>query len=112
MSQSKKQIAAAAKKTTDALGEHVKGLTDHTLDVALYNNHGHAMGRQGPKGHPLPPSHAHLQGGGFIPRGVLMSDSGEASQGGFQQSGAAGADYSTTSVGDTGDPDSGGPTGY
>jgi hypothetical protein len=67
------------------------------------------MGRQGPKGHPLPPSHAHLQGGGFIPRGVLMSDSCEASQGGFQQGGAAGADYSTTSVGDTGDPDSGDP---
>jgi hypothetical protein len=67
LSQSKKQIAAATKEPTDALGEHVNGLTDHTLDVALYNNRGHAMGRQGPKGHPLSPSHANLQGGGFIP---------------------------------------------
>jgi hypothetical protein len=41
-----------------------------------------------------------------------MSDSGEASQGGFPQGAAAGADYQTTSVGDTEDADSGGPSGY
>jgi hypothetical protein len=34
-----------------------------------------------------------------------------SNQGGFQQGGAAGADYETTSVGDTPDADSGGPSG-
>jgi hypothetical protein len=37
---------------------------------------------------------------------------GYSSQGGFQQGGAAGADYETTSTANTGDSDSGGPTGY
>jgi hypothetical protein len=37
---------------------------------------------------------------------------GSSSQGGFSPGGAAGADYQTTSVGDTLDADSQGPTGY
>ena len=37
---------------------------------------------------------------------------GFSSQGGFQQGGAAGAEYTTTSVGDTPDADSQGSTGY
>jgi len=37
---------------------------------------------------------------------------GFSSQGGFQQGGAAGADYTTTSTGNTGDADSGGPSGW
>jgi hypothetical protein len=37
---------------------------------------------------------------------------GCSSEGGFQQGGAGGAEYETTSVGDTPDADSAGPTGY
>jgi hypothetical protein len=37
---------------------------------------------------------------------------GFSSQGGFQSGGASGADYETTSTGNTGDADSGGPTGF
>jgi hypothetical protein len=37
---------------------------------------------------------------------------GQSSQGGFAPGGASGAQYQTTSVGDTGDSDSGGPSGY
>jgi hypothetical protein len=42
----------------------------------------------------------------------LPGDAGQSSQGDFQQSGAAGAQYTTTNVGsDVGDADSG-PSGY
>jgi hypothetical protein len=37
---------------------------------------------------------------------------GQSSQGGFAPGGSGGADYSTTSTGNTGDSDSGGPSGY
>ena len=37
---------------------------------------------------------------------------GQSSQGAFSQGGAAGADYETTSTGNTGDVDPQGPTGY
>jgi hypothetical protein len=37
---------------------------------------------------------------------------GFSSQGGFQQGGAAGADYETTNTGNTGDADSGGASDY
>jgi hypothetical protein len=37
---------------------------------------------------------------------------GQGSQGSFPLGGAAGADYSTTDTGNTGDADSGGPSGY
>ena len=37
---------------------------------------------------------------------------GQSSQGGFATGGASGADYQTSSTGNTGDSDSQGPTGY
>jgi transcription elongation factor len=37
---------------------------------------------------------------------------GQGSQGSFQQGGASGADYQTTSTGSVGDADSGGASGY
>ena len=41
------------------------------------------------------------------------SVTGQGSQGAFSQGGASGsADYQTTNTGNTGDSDSGGPTGY
>ncbi len=42
----------------------------------------------------------------------LPGDAGESSQGAMSPGGASGSDYSTTSVGDTPDADSTGPTGY
>jgi len=33
------------KKTIAMLGQHVKGLVSHTLDVSEYGFHGHAAGR-------------------------------------------------------------------
>jgi hypothetical protein len=72
-----------AKKTVRALGEHVKGLVGHTLDMATYNAHGHAAGRQGARGHQMPPNDAHKQGGSFIPQAVFNT---------FSQNGSAQAD--------------------
>lgn len=51
-------------------------------------------------------------GGGPETNIRLPGDTGQSSQGGFQQGGAAGAEYSTTSTGNTGDSDSGGPSGW
>ena len=58
----------------------------------------------------MPDSDAHRQAGAFIPA-KIFADTSEASQGRFQPGGAAGADYETTSTGNTGDSDSGGPSG-
>jgi hypothetical protein len=64
------------------LKKHLAQLTQHTKEVQAYG------------GHP-----------GF-------EVTGQSSQGGFATGGASGADYQTTSVGNTGDSDSGGPSGY
>lgn len=114
MSRTKKQIADAAAQTKAVLGQHVKELISHTLDVADYNGHGHAIGKQGRHGHDMVASDAHKQSGEYIPQ-RMYGDSGQSSQGGFTGSGmfggASGADYETTSVGDTPDADSAGPNG-
>jgi len=64
------------------LKAHLAQLTSHTKEVKNYG------------GHP-----------GF-------EVTGQGSQGGFAPGGSGGADYQTTSVGNTGDSDSGGPSGY
>ena len=64
------------------LKAHLAQLTQHTKEVQAYG------------GHP-----------GF-------EVTGQSSQGGFATGRASGADYQTTSVGNTGDCDSGGPSGY
>jgi hypothetical protein len=68
MAQTKKQIADAATKTRATLNEHVRDLVDQTLDSAIYNQHGHFVGKQGPHGHDMVASDAHLQNGQFIPQ--------------------------------------------
>jgi hypothetical protein len=71
--------------------KHLGDMTKHAAVVRDYNGHG----------------------GGNPETGLrLPGDTGQSSQGGFQQGGAAGADYSTTSTGNTGDSDSGGPSGW
>ena len=62
--------------------KHLAQLTRHALEVKSYG------------GHP-----------GF-------EVTGQSSQGAFSPGGASGADYQTTSAGNTGDADSQGPTGY
>jgi hypothetical protein len=65
--------AVTEKKTRDALHSHVQQLSDFTLQSSRYNAHGHAEGRQGAKGHEMPPSDAHLQRDGdrIIPQGAF-----------------------------------------
>jgi hypothetical protein len=50
MSKKNQQVSSDAKKTMALLGQHVRGLVEHTLDVAAYGSHGHAAGRQGAAG--------------------------------------------------------------
>ena len=52
---------------------HFKTLTSLTLDNAVAVGHGHAMGRQGAKGHTMVPSDAHTQGGQYIRQGSFDS---------------------------------------
>jgi hypothetical protein len=51
--------------------EHFQSLVDHTLESAQYNGHGHLEGKQGHRGHDMPDSTAHLQGGAHIPAKVI-----------------------------------------
>jgi hypothetical protein len=69
--------------------KHLSEMTKHAAVVQQYNGHG-----AGPE------------------TGLRLPNTGESSQGGFQQGGAGGADYTTTSTGNTGDADSGGPSGW
>jgi len=62
--------AQRAQQTRDTLGEHVKELVGHALDSAEYVGHGHFVGRQGPRGHDMVASDAHLQNGQFIPQAM------------------------------------------
>ena len=65
------EIAGTARKTTAILSNHVRELVGHTLDSSRYNGHGHAEGRQGPKGHDMVDSDAKLQKGEYIPRAAF-----------------------------------------
>jgi hypothetical protein len=68
----------------------------------------HSMPVKGLKAHLAQlTSHVHevAQYGGY-------EATGQSSQGGFATGGANGGDYQTTSTGNTGDCDSGGPSGY
>ena len=55
---------------------HHQEIVGHLLDSALYGGHGHAVGRQGAKGHEMVASDAHLQGDhAYIPQAVFSRDS-------------------------------------
>ena len=68
----------------------------------------------------MPKSDAHKQVGSFVPQDMYRNTTkdygshgtGFSSQGALSPGGAAGADYQTTSVGDTPDADSGVPTDF
>jgi hypothetical protein len=119
------KVGSDARRTMQVLGKHVEQLTGHLLDASDYNAHGHATGRQGAKGHPMPKSDAHLQDGAHVPQDMYGAlhvdrtdetkdygpgDIGYGSRGAFASGG--GTNYETTNVGDTPDADSAGPTGY
>jgi hypothetical protein len=70
-------IERAAQKTKAVLGQHVKELVAHTVAMAEYNGHGHAVGRQGRAGHVLPPSNAHLQSGARLPQNICDGYGGD-----------------------------------
>ena len=63
--------AATPRPMSAAQHDHFKSLVGHTLTGAAYGGHGHAVGKQGPKGHEMVPNDSHRQAGSYIPRGVL-----------------------------------------
>jgi len=60
MSKQQERINRATRAKA-VLGQHVKELVGHTVAMAEYNGHGHAAGRQGHTGHPMPKSNLNLQ---------------------------------------------------
>lgn len=65
----------------------------------------------------MKPEHARTHLAAMVSHANEVKDYGAhgthcSSQGAFSSGGAAGADYQTTSTGNTGDADSQGPTGY
>jgi len=51
---------------------HHQELAGHLIDNSIRAGHGgHMLGKQGPKGHDMPPNDLHLQAGSYIPRGVM-----------------------------------------
>jgi hypothetical protein len=62
--------AERAQQTRDVLGKHVAELTGHAVDSALYNSHGHLVGRQGPRGHDMVRSDLDKQAGQYIPQAM------------------------------------------
>jgi hypothetical protein len=110
MSKAKERnVIAPDGATTKALSKMSETMHGHALDTALRAGHGHAVGSVA--GTKAPDNDHSLQRGSFIPQRIFAGSS-QASQGGFQQGGAAGADYETASVGDTPDADSAGSSGY
>src|SRR5262249_2386345 len=99
-------IAGPTEKALSKMSAEMHG---HMMDTALRSGHGHAMGSVA--GNKAPDNDHALQKNQFIPQRVFAGPS-QASQGGFQQGGAGGADYQTSSEGDSPDCDSAGPTGY
>jgi hypothetical protein len=68
---SKRQsVERAARKSKAMLGQHVKELLAHRLEVSRYGGHGHAEGRQGRAGHPMPKSDAQRQSHAHIPQNM------------------------------------------
>jgi hypothetical protein len=61
--------ATNPRSMSTAQHNHFKTLVSSTLDNAVAVGHGHAVGSQGPKGHTMVPSDAHMQGGQYIPQG-------------------------------------------
>jgi len=103
-----RHVIAQEGPTRATLAKMSEVMHGHLVDTALRAGHGHAMSNV--SGHTAPDNDHALQKNQFIPQRVLAGPS-EGSQGSFQQGGAA-ADYETTSTGNTGDSDSGNPTGY
>ena len=64
------QIRRAAQKMQAVLGQHVGDLVNHTLEASEYNGHGHAEGKQGRAGHPMPRSDAHRQANAYVPQNM------------------------------------------
>jgi len=101
-----RHIIALDGPTRATLAKMSEVMHGHLVDTALRAGHGHAMSNV--SGHTAPDNDHALQKNQFIPQRVFAGPS-EGSQGGFAP--AAGADYTTSSVGDTPDCDSGGPSG-
>lgn len=102
-----RHVVAANDKTEKALSEMSTSMHGHLIDTALRAGHGHVVGSVG--GNDAPRNDHVLQQGGFLPQKIFAGPS-QVSGGSFE-SGASNADYSTTSVGDTPDADSGTPGG-
>jgi hypothetical protein len=109
MAKKERNVVVPEGTGTKALNAMSAEMHGHLATTALRAGHGHLLGHQG--GHEMPDSDAHKQAGAFIPQRVFAGPS-QVSQGGFQQDGAQGAEYETTSSADTPDADSTGPTGY
>jgi hypothetical protein len=63
-------IERAAQKSRAMLGQHVKELVGHTIEVSRYGGHGHAEGRQGRSGHPMPNSDAYRRSNARLPENI------------------------------------------
>jgi hypothetical protein len=64
------RISRSARKARAMLGQQVKELAGHVLEVSRYGAHGHALGRQGRTGHPMPKSNLTLQSGARLPQNI------------------------------------------
>ena len=62
---------------------------DSTLEVSDYVGHGHAQGRQGPKGHTMPKSEHASQSGAYLRQDVYGKDGGPS----FDDNRRAASDY-------------------
>jgi hypothetical protein len=84
--------------------KHHSELIGHTLDSAAYNAHGHAVGKQGARGHTMTPSDAHMQGDhAYIPQSVLPANRQNQSSDGAGSASAndpSTSDYATADPGD------------
>jgi hypothetical protein len=76
----KQQPSNTDSKAQASLNQHVKEQTGHALDTAKYSGHGHAQGRQGATGHPMPPNpDAAKQDGAHVPQNMYSDGAGSAS---------------------------------
>jgi hypothetical protein len=106
--QDRSVVTASGAATEKSLREMSEQMHGHAIATALRAGTGHAVGSV--SGNSAPDNDCVLQKGSVVPQRIFAGPS-QASQGGFQQGGAAGADYETCSTGDTPDADSTGPTG-
>lgn len=77
--------------------KHFEQIAGHLLDSATYGGHGHAIGRQGARGHAMPANDAHKQSGQYIPQAVFDTFSDGA--GCADASDAAASDYGNVDKG-------------